>query len=107
MRVEWSPNAQTRHRRPTRDHASARVPVDPDAAVAHRDGGLVNAARARGYRCAECHAAVGAQNHVDLVDAGVDVNQEQVAERVQGRLRVAARHPRGDRAARPGRAAIR
>ena len=57
-------------------------------------------------RCTECDAAVGAQNHVDLVDAIVDVDQEEVAERVPGRLSVAARHTRGDRAARPGRAGI-
>ena len=38
--------------------------------------------------------------------AGVDVDQEQVAERVPSRLSVAARHARGDRAARPGRASI-
>ena len=57
-------------------------------------------------RCTECGTAVGAQDHVDLVDAGVDVDQEQVAERVPGRLSVAARHARSDRAARPGRAGI-
>ena len=41
-------NTETGHWRPTRDHASALVPVDPHAAVAHSNRGLVNAAGAHG-----------------------------------------------------------
>ena len=106
MRVERPPGTETRYWRPARDHTPARVPVDPHAAVAYSDRGLVNAAGARGYGCTECGAAVGAQDHVDLVNGGVDVDEEQIAERVPGRLSVAARHAGGDRAARPGRAGI-
>src|SRR5256885_7109042 len=106
LRAERSPSTETGNWRPTRDHTSAQVPIDPYAAVAHSDRGLVNAARARGYRSAECCAAVGAQDDVDLVDAAIDVNHEQVAERIPCRLCVAARHTRGYSATRPGRTAI-
>src|SRR5439155_4495455 len=106
LRVEGSPRTETRHRRPTRDHASALIPVDPHAAVAHSNRRLVNTATARSHWCTESGAAVGAQNHVNLGDGGVEIDEEEVAERVPGRLSIAACHTGGDRAARPGRAGI-
>jgi len=42
-----------------------------------------------------------------LVNAVVDVDQEQVSERVPRCLAVATRHIRGHRPTRPGRAAIK
>src|SRR5262249_31063897 len=64
LRVKRSESTETRHWRATRDHASALIPVDPHAAVAYRDGRLVNAAGAHGKWCAERGAAVGAHDHV-------------------------------------------
>src|SRR4029079_14210900 len=101
LRAEWAPSAETRYRRPARHHTPARVPIDPHATVTDSDRGLVNTAAACGYWCTERGTAVGTQNHVNLVNAGVDIHEEQIAKRVPGSLSVATCHAGSDRAARP------